>query len=65
MVVSLPQQYHRPADWVLAGTLLASPLWGDLIGHVNTVVSILGGIVGISIGLVRLYKLIKGKDNEE
>jgi hypothetical protein len=61
-LVNLPHSTHQKADWALASILTLSPIWAVTVSDVNGYLGLIGGAIGIAIGLIRLYRIIRYKD---
>lgn len=58
----IPPEYQRPADLVLAGVLVSGPLGLiEMIEQANMWVALIGGLIGLFIGLVRVYEILRTK----
>lgn len=56
--MSLPHDpSHGVSDAILAGGLVAAPAWAGALGNVNALLTMVSLIVGLLIGVVRLWRL--------
>lgn len=63
LAISLPVAMHKPADWTLAASLVAGPLFlASFVAQANEWIAMAGGLIGLGIASVRLYRLLKGKE---
>lgn len=56
--IDLSAKNQERADMGLSAVLMLSPLWAMTIGDINQVLAMVGGIIGISIGSIRLWRLL-------
>lgn len=50
---------HNFSDAALAGGLLTAPAWAAWIGQLNQVLTALSLVVGLALGLVKLWSLLR------
>lgn len=59
-MVAIPIQFHHPIDAVLSAGLMGGAIfYTDLLANVNPWLAFTGGIVGLFIGLVRVYEILR------
>ncbi|MEJ2227034.1 MAG: hypothetical protein P8Y67_02125 [Alphaproteobacteria bacterium] len=52
---------HNLSDTVLTGSLVTSPAWATLLGDFNQLLTTATLVIGLAIGLGRLWQLMRGK----
>lgn len=63
IAVSLPENLHKPLDIAISATLVAGPLFlANFVQEANHWIALAGGVVGVAIACVRLYRLINNKE---
>lgn len=63
-MMHIPGMYQKVADYSLAGILVMGPLLGyELMELVNQYLIGLGGVVGIALGVVRIWLLIRNRND--
>lgn len=61
MVISTPLSWHRGADLVLASGLISGPIFlASWVEQANHWVALIGGLMGLFIGSVRVYEIVRG-----
>lgn len=61
MVVSLPPTYHHTTDMILAAGLISGPIFlAQWMNDINPWLALIGGIMGLVIGGVRIYEIVRG-----
>ncbi len=55
--------WQHKVDWALASTLTLGPIVASVtVKDINEYLMLAGGVIGITIGVIRLYRLIRNKD---
>ena len=65
VLVSLPAPTHKYADMGLSAILLAGPILAPLLAEANQWLAFFGGLVGLALGSVRLYRIWYGRGKDE
>lgn len=59
LMLSLPPAWHKPTDFALASFLIGGGITVDTIQSINPWIAFAGGILGLIIGVVRLYEILR------
>jgi len=61
MVLTMPSEYHHTTDMILAAGLISGPIFlAQWINDVNPWLALIGGLMGLIIGGVRIYEIVRG-----
>lgn len=61
MIHHVAQGAERAKDYILAGALTSAPIWAPVMNHVNIILTTLTLIIGLIIGGLRLFFLIRDR----
>lgn len=65
-MLSLPHAWHRPADFALATVLIGGGMSApDFLQVMNPWLAFAGGVIGLTIGVVRLWQILFNKEKKE
>ena len=59
-LIAMPQSWHRPADFILAGvfSVVSLTYMSSAVNWINPWIAFTGGIMGLFIGAVRIYEIL-------